>query len=81
MCWPTSLGIEIHLHSPAVGSAFHCPYLVLFTSVALGESLGSIFNRGWLGWCLREKRAQKTLHHLHALQLWVSYWGMEGERA
>lgn len=26
MCWPTSLGIEIHLHSPAVGSAPHCPF-------------------------------------------------------
>lgn len=43
------------------------------------RDLESIFNRGWLGWCLREKGAQKTLHHLHALQLWVSYWSMEEE--
>lgn len=43
------------------------------------RDLDSIFSRGWLGWCLREKRAQKTLHLVHALQLWASYWSMEGK--
>lgn len=33
--------------------------------------IGSIFNRGWLRWGLREKRVQKTLHHLQTLQLRV----------
>lgn len=41
MCWHTSHGIEIHLHSPAVSSAIHWLYFVHFISVALGESLGS----------------------------------------
>lgn len=42
--------------------------------------VGSIFSRGWLKWGLREKQVQKTLHHLHTLQLRVSYWSMEGDR-
>lgn len=83
---------DVLAHFPWDGDTPSLQLAVLFTGCILSilfqwhlenlwalRDLGSIFSRGWLGWCLREKGAQKTLHHLHALQLWVSYWSMEGE--
>lgn len=58
----------MHFHSPAVGSERFIGFLlsVSFHFSGTWESLqaviatGSIFNRGWLKWGLREKRVQKT---------------------
>lgn len=73
---------DVLAHFPWDGDTPSLLLAVLFTGCILSilfqwhlenlwalRDLESIFSRGWLGSCLREKGAQKTLHHLHALQL------------